>query len=113
MSKVFADNLKLYRNLLGMTQTDLAMSAGITRSAVNNYESAKSEPNFEVLCKFASILGVDIDDLITNSNKIPEFTRRALITEDERFLLDIYRNADPTYQNVAIDILRMHPKEGR
>ena len=111
MSKVFANNLKLYRTMLGMTQVDLATSVGITRSAVNNYESAKSEPSFEVLCKFANVLGIDIIDLLTETRPIPEYTRRILVTEDERFLLDVYRKAEPTYQSVAVDILRGHPRE--
>ena len=112
MSKVFADNLKTYRILADMTQTDLANAIGITRSAVNNYESAKSEPSFEVLCKFASKLGVSIMDLVEEHDPVPDFTRRIQVSDQEAFLLDIYRKADPTYQSVAVDILRAHPKGG-
>ena len=112
MSKIFAGKLKAYRSLLNMTQTDLALGAGTTRSAINNYESAKSEPNFETLCRIANTLGVDIIDLLTEGGT-PDYARRLLVTEDEMFLLDVYRKADPTYQSVAVDILRMHPREGR
>lgn len=112
MSKVFGDNLRTYRTLARMTQTDLANAAGITRSAVNNYEAAKSEPNFETLCRFADILGVGITELVTE-HSVPDYVRRVQVTDAEAFLLDIYRNAESTYQGVAVDILRAHQKEAR
>ena len=110
MSKVFGENLRTYRILARMTQTDLANAAGITRSAVNNYESAKSEPSFSILCKFSDVLGVDITDLVSGKN-IPDYMYRVQVTEQERYLLDMFRGADSTYQSVAIDILRLHQKE--
>ena len=112
MSKVFGDNLRAYRTLARMTQTDLATAAGITRSAVNNYEAAKSEPSFEILCRFADILGVSITDLVEEKT-VPNYVRRIQVTDREAFLLDIFRGADSTYQGVAIDILRAHQKEER
>ena len=111
MSKVFGDNLRAYRVMAHMTQSDLANAAGTTRSAVNNYESAKSEPSFDMLCKFAYVLGVDIPDLLTE-HEIQNYVRRVQVTDREAFLLDVFRKADPTFQSAAIDILRAHPKEG-
>lgn len=110
MSQVFARNLKAYRTMLGMTQNDLAMSVDLTRSSINNYESGKSEPSFEVLCKLAAILGIDITQLIYDED-IPEYTRRSLVTDEESALLQVFREADPIYQGVALDILRQHKRK--
>ena len=108
MSRTFAENLRLYRNMLGLTQTELAKAVGITRSAVNNYEAAQSEPSFEVLCKFADVLGVELTALIQKRLDIPNYIRTAQITDDESALLQAYRGADPVYQTVALEILRGH-----
>ena len=110
MSKVFAENLSRYRALAGMTQSDIAKSAGITRAAVANYESGRTEPSFEVLCKVSDVLGVDITDLVVEHQHFPEMLRRVMVTDEEAYVLDAYRNADGIYQNVALEILRSHPK---
>jgi hypothetical protein len=34
-----------------------------------------------------------------------------LVTDDEAGLLQAYREADPIYQNVALDILRSHRRQ--
>ena len=113
MSKLFAENLRTYRQRLGMTQTDLANSAGTTRSTINNYESGKSEPSLEMLVKFSRVLGLDPTDLVTEHESYQEFNRKMQVTEDEEYLLELYRHADPVYQQVAEDILKQHQISGR
>lgn len=107
MSQIFAKNLRAYRMMSRMTQQDLASAAGVTRSAINNYEAGKSEPSFEALCHLADILGVSLTELVTQ-HEIPDYARRELVTDDESAVLQAYREADPVYQSVALDILRSH-----
>ena len=107
MSKIFGDNLKYYRSLLGITQENLAYAAGTTRSSVNNYEVGRSEPTFEILCKLADVLGVNITDLLVEKDK-PQHAKRVLVADDELQLLDLYRTADPVYRKVATEILALH-----
>ena len=99
MSKEFANNLRYYRSLSNMTQGELANKTQTTRS-------------FQILCALADVLGVDITDLVEEKDLTQEPMRRMLLTENEVFLIDIYRKADPTYAGIAVDILRTHPKEG-
>lgn len=110
MSAIFAKNLKAYRTMNGMTQSDLANAAGLTRSAINNYESGKSEPKFDAMCKLANVLGVDVMQLRQSEN-IPTYIMKSLITDDEHALLAAFREADPVYQGVALDILRQHKRK--
>ncbi len=112
MSRTFAKNLRAYRTMAHMTQADLAKAAETTRSAVNNYELAKSEPSFEVLCKFSTVLGVSFDDLINEHEYYQEFIRRVQVTDEEWAVLNAYRAADPVYRVIALDILRAHKKGG-
>lgn len=110
MSTIFAKNLRMYRSIARMTQADLAKASGITRAVVNNYELARSEPSFETLCKMATVLGVDITDLVEDKGPSPDYIRRVLVTDEESALLQAYREADPIYRTVALDILRDHQR---
>lgn len=113
MSDVFGKNLKAYRSILGMTQEDLAKAAGIKRSALSNYELGRSEPDFEIFVRFSRVLGVDPIDLLTEHETYPDYYRMMQVTEDEEYLLELYRHADSVYQQVAEDILKQHQTSGR
>ena len=108
MSKLFAANLRAYRAMAGMTQTELAKATGTTRSMINNYEQGRSEPSFEVLCRMAAALGVELDALVKEHEYYPEYIRTMQVTDDESALLQAYREADTVYQGVALEILRTH-----
>ena len=112
MSNIFARNLRAYREMAGFSQTDLAKYADTTRNAIANYEIGRSEPTFDVLCKIARVLGVNLSDILED-HAIPTYVRRMQVTDQESFLLDMFRNADPTYQGIALDILRAHQKEAK
>lgn len=113
MSDTFAKNLKTYRTMLNMTQEELAKAAGIKRSALSNYELGRSEPDFEIFIRFSRVLGVDPFDLLVEHKTYPDYNRMMQVTEDEEFLLELYRHADPVYQQVAEDILKQHQTSGR
>ena len=108
--KTFGRNLKYYRTILGMTQQDLADSTGVTRGSIANYEISRSEPEFEFVCKAAAVLGVSLDELMTD-HEYGGYTRRLLVTDEESELIRIFRDADPVYQNVALDILKSHRRQ--
>lgn len=112
MSKTFGKNLLAYRTMAGMTQEDLAKTAGITRNAVANYEVGRSEPKFEIACIFSRVLGVDLSDLLEEHTEYPNNIMRIQVTDEEHAMLQAFREADPIYRNVALDILRSHKKEG-
>lgn len=113
MSKVFAKNLRAFRMSLGITQEELAKRVGSTRSSINNYESGKSEPNFEMFCRLISQLGLEPDQLLYEQDFGIPYVCTRQVTDDEAALLSAYREADPVYQTVALDILRQHRKAGK
>ena len=45
----FANVLRLLRNGRGLSQQELALSLGISKSAVNMYERGERQPNIETL----------------------------------------------------------------
>ena len=61
---VFQENLRKYRDGLGITAKDFAAKIGINYTTYANYENRGKEPKFDTLCKIADALHVSIDDLL-------------------------------------------------
>jgi transcriptional regulator with XRE-family HTH domain len=60
-----ADNIKKYRNKLGVSQDRLSKLADVTYNTIIKIESgANKNPTIETLAKIAKALNVGVDDLI-------------------------------------------------
>jgi len=60
-----ADNIKKYRNKLGISQDKLSKLADVTYNTIIKIESGVNKnPTIETLSKVAKALGVGVDDLI-------------------------------------------------
>ena len=60
-----ADNIKKYRNKIGVSQDRLSKFADVTYNTIIKIESgANKNPTIETLSKIAKALGVGVDDLI-------------------------------------------------
>jgi DNA-binding XRE family transcriptional regulator len=57
----FANCLRVLRSVAGLTVTDLAESAGLSRQTIYNYENGVGEPTWAVVCKLAECLGVSTE----------------------------------------------------
>ena len=58
MKTIFAQNLRKYRKICGMTQKTLAKELHYSHTAIANYESGRNEPSLSDLCRLSDILGV-------------------------------------------------------
>lgn len=56
--------LKEKRQELNLKQSELAEKAGITLSAISNYEQGLREPKLNVLIKIADIFDMTLDELV-------------------------------------------------
>ena len=63
MSK-FAEVLKDLRVVHNVTQSDLAMALGVSRSTVGMYELGEREPDFETLEAIADFFNVDMNKIL-------------------------------------------------
>lgn len=59
-------NIRNLRKKAGMTQEELAEKLYTTRQTISNYETGKSEPDFETLRKIAEAFGIETADLLTD-----------------------------------------------
>lgn len=56
----FASRLKGLRGDAGLTQMELARKAGVTLSALHDWEQGRRQPSFAAACKLAGALGVTV-----------------------------------------------------
>lgn len=62
--KNLAGNLKKYRKLRGLTQGELAACLFVTAQNISKWETGKSVPDLENLCKLAEVFGISPDRLL-------------------------------------------------
>ena len=64
MKTKLAENIKYYRNQMGMTQSQLAKKLNGKKSLVCNYEKGYSTPDILTVCKLAKFFNITVDELI-------------------------------------------------
>jgi transcriptional regulator with XRE-family HTH domain len=61
---VFAANLRRLRHAKGISQEDLAYTAGVNRTYVSKLEKGASYPGLEIIGKLAAVLNVEPAELL-------------------------------------------------
>lgn len=59
-------NIVFYRKRMGLTQTELARRIEVTPQAVSKWEREINCPDIALLPRLAAILGVTVDNLLTD-----------------------------------------------
>ncbi len=60
----FGKNLKTNRELVGLTQKDLAKMLDVSFKTVSHWEAGYSEPSLALLAKLKEVLKVSYEDLL-------------------------------------------------
>ncbi|MBR2615837.1 MAG: XRE family transcriptional regulator [Clostridia bacterium] len=63
-SIAFAENLRQYRKMLGLTQKELAQRIGYTEKSVSKWEKGDALPPTEMLVSIAELFGIGLDEMI-------------------------------------------------
>jgi transcriptional regulator with XRE-family HTH domain len=69
IEKRIGERIKEKREKTDMSQKDLGAAAGVTQSAVNQYEKGGKKPSSEVLSKIAMALGTSTDYLLGSAEE--------------------------------------------
>lgn len=80
-------NMRIYRELKGLTQTAVANKIGISRQTYNNYELGKRQADYETLLKIAEILETSVDQIITKDDPDLSETKPVITDDDIKFAL--------------------------
>lgn len=65
-SSLLGENLRKYRRLSGLTQSELAEKLFLTAQNISKWETGKSYPDLVNLCALARELGVSVDALLSS-----------------------------------------------
>lgn len=65
--KVFADNLKMYRRKIGLSQEDFAEKAGLHRTYISAVEREKRSISLDNIQKIADALSIDTYQLFVEN----------------------------------------------
>lgn len=103
----FGYRLKEARNRKGLTQEELAERIGVTKGSIGNYESETSSPKEPILIKLMKELEVDANFLYQD---LIDMNDNAL-SPDEQRLVELYRNAEPSAREYAVEMLENHQKK--
>ena len=61
---MIGENLKLLRKRKGVSQEELALELGLTRSSYSGYENGVAEPNIETLVKISDYYTISLDRIV-------------------------------------------------
>ncbi len=62
-------NIKKLREKNGLTQLELADKLNVTRQAISNWETEKTQPDIDTLQKLAQIFEVSVEELIYGTER--------------------------------------------
>ena len=66
---IVSSSIKKLREERGMTQDELAEKLNVTRQAVSNWETGKTQPDIETLTRLAEIFDVSVERIIYGSER--------------------------------------------
>ena len=69
MKMTLGESLKTIRKRFNMTQDEVAVFLGVSRSGYTYYETGKSEPSIDTLKKLATIYDITVDEILSMQNK--------------------------------------------
>ena len=95
------ERLKYFREKQGLSRKDVCIKLNITSSAISYWESGARRPDADTLLKLCELYGIrTIGQLFGENESLDK------LTESEKFLLQLYRNADKNAQVAAVKLLK-------
>lgn len=65
---MFTTRIREAREILGLSQAELARRCGMSRQVIWGWESGNRQPSVESLLSVASVLGVTVDELLVKTD---------------------------------------------
>ena len=66
---IVSNSIKKLREEKGMTQAELAEELNVTRQAVSNWETGRTQPDIETLTRLAEVFDVSVERIIYGSER--------------------------------------------
>jgi len=105
---MFRIRLKIQREKKKMSQRQLAEYFNLTQSAVGNWESGRSTPDYQMLKKLATFFGVTTDYLLGIDNSAPD----SLSDRTENEIFRALQNLTPENKEEVLRFIQfIHSKQ--
>lgn len=106
------NRIKQLRTEKGMRQTKLAKILKIGQATMSNWETGRSEPDYDALIEMSEIFGTSIDYILGNSDikKAPSLEDAGLSAEEAE-LLKLFRAAPSALQDAALRVLEANQRK--
>lgn len=105
-------NLKKLRQEKRLTQKELAQIFNTFQPTILSWEKGTKEPDYKTLCNIANYFGVTVDYLLGREpdSGLVYVHKDPALTEDEKHVLELYRNIVPESRELTLSILEQMPK---
>jgi len=114
---MLCQNLKYLRNQIGVSQTQMAQTIGISRTTLAGYEQGRSKPKTNILEKISTYFKVNIDDLLksdittSSHNQQGNSNLKSLDNKDFRVVaITVQNNQKPNIEYVPITAIAGYSK---
>ena len=106
------NRIKQLRTEKRMRQTELAKILKIGQATMSNWETGRSEPDYDALIEMSEIFGTSIDYILGNSDikKAPSLEDAGLSAEEAE-LLKLFRAAPSALQDAALRVLEANQRK--
>lgn len=96
------ERLRYFREQKKMSRKQVCAALNITSSAISYWESGARRPDADTLLKLCELYGIrSVSQLFGNTEPLTDE-----ITDSEKYLIELYRNADKAAQTAVVKLLR-------
>ena len=96
------ERLRYFREQKKMSRKQVCAALNITPSAISYWESGKRIPDADTLISLCELYGIhSVSQLFGNTEPLNDE-----ITDSEKYLIELYRNADKAAQTAVVKLLR-------
>ena len=111
MQGKIAERLYSCLKMKNLSYGELSEKTGISKAMLQRYATGETgKIPVKRLAVLADALGVTQAYLIGWSDELPDNYNDPALTETEKILIELFRKADPAFQDEAIEMLKRHPK---
>jgi len=106
--------LRLLRQMKNWTQEEFGRKLNVSKVTVSSYESGVRTPDAKTLIKIADLFDVSVDYLLGRTDgKNEGYTSEVLVSEDEKELLERFRNLSENDAKVLLQLARVLERRGQ
>ena len=91
--------LKKYRLMQGLSQTEVARRIGVMPNTITQYESGAREPSLETLIKLSDLFGCSLDDMVVSSE----------ISERDATTAEVQTHTDSVFGSIRSVVIKSQP----